>query len=511
MAGCVCSAPGGSSSPARAIRRGLRPVPYSMPCRLPRSAILTLVGLLARGVSAHGPLDFEGRPADRVVVTRDAQLPASRYKSPMANRLLGVVAVLDAAETRRMAIPSRKAREVGWPVETEVLGFAHVSCEGRTVAYRVGVTPDRLALFAAVPDGPVYAIGADACDAILTPLRGYAGGFEAETDTPTARVVAFPGAPRASPILLDETTIRDRLNAGRRTELSETDRYLPDEQFFLRLPERYSPRRPAGLLVWIDATPSGRPPEVFNQAADERNLVMIGAANAGNPRLATDRYQLALDEVATATHRFHIDPARVYVTGVSGGGRISSALFVCFPDVFTGAVPIVGLNCYENVPLGDGRFVPLGFRKPDGRLWRLLRDHRIAPVSGPLDFNYREISNAVTIYQADGLNVRFFEYDDMAHTLPTPERCSEAIGWVDEPAERARAGAAEEAAAQLEAYLARFDELPVTTDVQRRLLERIMTTAPWSDAAWRACEVLGITGSAPSSDPKPRPAPTGTP
>ena len=157
-------------------------------------------------------------------------------------------------------------------------------------------------------------------------------------------VAEFPGDPRVSPIVLDEATVRDRLNAGRPTELPPTDRYLPDEQLFIRLPAGYTPRRPAGLVVWIDPTDSGRPPEGFSPAADAMNLIMIGAADAGNPRLATDRYQLALDAVASASSRFHIDPARVYVTGVAGGGGISSGRAVVLPDRFAGRVASVGVN-----------------------------------------------------------------------------------------------------------------------------------------------------------------------
>ena len=93
----------------------------------------------------------------------------------------------------------------------------------------------------------------------------------------------------------------------------------------------------------------------------------------------------------------------------------------------------------------------------------------------------------------------------MAHTLPTPERFAEALGWVDEPVALASGAAAAEAAEQLDAYLARFGGLPATTEVQRRLLERITTTAPWSDPAWRACELLGVAAQ------EAEPATTGTP
>jgi hypothetical protein len=410
----------------------------------------------------------------------------------MANRLLGVAALPDLAETRRLATASRRATEVGWPTETEVLGFVHVLHGEAASTYRVGITPDGLALFGDLERPVVYAMPVDTCQAVLSPLLGFAGALDAAPPSPLGRTTALPGPYRGSPIILDTATIRARLNGGRPTQLPETERYLPEEQFFVRLPTGYSPRHPAGLLVWIDAGTAGAPPADFDAAADALGLVMIGAADAGNARLATDRYQLGLDAVATAARRFHIDTSRVYASGISGGGRITSGLVACFPDIFTGAVPIVGVNAYEPVPLGDGRFIVAGFLKPETARFRLLRERRIAAVSGPLDFNYREIVSAVRIFQRDGLDARLFEYEDMAHTLPTADRFTEAITWVDAPHAAANAAAAADADKQLGAYLLRFDELPIKSDTQRRLLERITVTAPWSPAAWRACELLGV-------------------
>ena len=444
--------------------------------------------------------------ADRVVVTWAETLPVRSFEhSVMANRLLGIAAVLGAAEVRSLAVASRHAQEVGWPAETEVLGVVHVFHGEDAQSFRVGVTSDRLALFAAVGGSEVFALPTEVCGPIVQPLVRYSGDFSPEPGRPVGEVFALPGPYRQSPILLDTATIRDRLTGGRKPHLAETDRFLPDEQFFVRLPEGYAPREPAGLVVWINAETSGRPPAVFFEAADAMGLVLIGIDNAGNARPAIDRYQLALDAVATAVQRFHIDPARVYVTGLSGGGRISSGLVACFPDVFAGGVPIVGLNTYKPVPLGDGRFVAAGYSKPKGARWRQFRGHRLAAMTGLLDFNCREMGSAVRILQRDGVDARLFEYEDMAHTLPTAERFAEAVGWVDAPYAEARADGWADAQRLLESSLAKFDGLSAENATQRRLLERMTVIGPWSPAAWRACELLGVveplseqSGAAPS-------------
>ncbi|MDQ7013736.1 MAG: hypothetical protein Q9O74_07550 [Planctomycetota bacterium] len=468
------------------------------------TALLILAAISSAATACRGPLDFRGASPGELLVTLNADRPDRVFaKSAMANRLLGTVSVVDAIDRRRLANASRRAAETGWPEETDVLGYVHVSRGRDAHSYRIGATPDGLLLFDDLREPRTFAMDMADCEPLLAPLLGFAGDHAVPADVPLGEVVPALRPYRRSPLLLDTATIRDRLSGGRRSNLPETQRYLPDEQFFVRLPVGYSARFPAGLIVWIDASASGRPPEVFNQAADELNCIMVGAADAGNLRLATDRYQLALDMVATMVRRYHINTNRVYVTGISGGGRISSGLVACFPEVFTGAVPIVGLNAYKKVPLGDGRFVVAGFGRPKAASWRLLRTRRIAPMTGPLDFNYREMVNATRIMTSDGLNVRMFEYEDMAHTLPTADRFLEALRWVDAAHAEEAQDAAEDAEKLLAGYVSRYGEVPAENEGQRKLLERVAETAPWSLPGWRACELLGVAAPLPTTDSVP--------
>lgn len=459
----------------------------------PSLCTIVLPFLTVLSAAAAGPLDFHGTAASEVLLTRDPERPAQVFAHcAMANRLLGTLSVVEAVDRRRLANASRRAPETGWPEETRVVGYVHVSRGRDAHSYRLGATPEGLLLFDDLQEPRTFAMEVADCQPLLKPLLGFAGDFEGPADVPLGEVVSAPHPYRRAQVLLDSAAIRDRLNGGRRSNLPETQRYLPEEQFFVRLPVGYSARTPAGLIVWIDASPSGRPPEVFDLAADALNCIMVGAADAGNRRLSTDRYQLGLDMVATMKQRYHIDAGRVYVTGISGGGRISSGLVACFPEVFTGAVPIVGLNAYKHVPLGDGRFVVAGFGRPKASSWRLLRRHRIAPITGPLDFNYREMVSATRIMTGDGLNVRMFEYEDMAHTLPTAERFLEAIRWVDAAHSEARQDAVEDAEKLLAGYVSRYGQVEVGNEAQRKLLERVAEAAPWSPPAWRACGLLGV-------------------
>lgn len=483
-----------------------------------RLTLLFLLMVCTRPAHA-GPLDFEGLPASQLVVTFAADPPDRLFTDitpfpHMANRLLGIVAIIQDADRRRLALASRRAEPTGWPQETEILGHAHATGDSGDVrTFQLGLTPDRLLLFRDIDSDLTEALPADQCAPLLDPLLGYAGGFVSAYDHIPAETVTLAQPYRAAPVVFDETTIRHRLNGGRRSELPETQRYLPEERLLMRLPRDCSPRRPAGLIVWINPTNDGAPPDILHAAADQLGCVLVGIADAGNRRLSTDRYQLALDAVATVRSRVHVDPSRVYAAGFSGGARVASTLVACFPEVFTGAIPVGALSAPRPVPLGDGRFVVNGYREPDGATWRLFRQRRVAPISGPLDFNHRETVHAVQMLERERAHIRLFEYEDMAHTLPTPERLAEALRWIDAPASRAREEAAQEAAKLLDGYLARFGPEPLALEDadQRRidLLTRVTVVAPWSDAAWRACALLGIA-PAPQADPQPAPPPAPT-
>ncbi len=312
-------------------------------------------------------------------------------------------------------------------------------------------------------------------------------------DLPLAQVVDLPRPYTPGRSIMDPQTLGDRFQHGRKSNLS-SKRALSEEKLYVRLPQGYDPRHPAGLLVWVNADTGGEPPKVFHAVADELGIICVGAANSGNLREVSERYQLVFDGVATVCKRYHVDPRRVYITGVSGGGRVSSMLCACFPDVLTGAVPIVGLSCYDRVPLGNSRYARPGYEKPVGRFWTLLKTRRMAPMSGPPDANFPEIKGATDVMNKDGLHIRLFEYPDMGHQMPTAERFAEAIKWVDEPYREQTKKESDLATSLLSAYVSRYGNVPPADDKQRAALVKVTDTGPWTEAAWKAVELLKHPG-----------------
>ena len=184
------------------------------------------------------------------------------------------------------------------------------------------------------------------------------------------------------------------------------------------VPESYDPESPAGLLVFISPTDAGRMPGRYRQVLDDNNLIWIGANQSGNRVRVARRISLALLATAIADSKYRIDASRVYVSGFSGGGRTASAVAPEYPQLFTGAIYICGVNFWDG-------------RKPT-QLDR-VRDNRYVFLTGSKDFNRSETRRVHRAYRrAEVDNVMLLEVAGMDHRMPPPEDLAQAITFLDE-------------------------------------------------------------------------------
>lgn len=461
-------------------------------------ATALLICPCARGQG--GVFDLGNRRAERAVVTvSEAPPPVETRDSTMLQLLSGVIASLRGQDLVRLRACVPQAPFLGDPTRGERVCVVHLygardrEAPAKSVEILRTPGPTYVALERNTQSGqPQRAeLDRDATAALLRAWALYRGGFDQGACTdPRAEVFEIPKPYEPGAFVMDKPTMGRRFMQRGTTNLGAADRDLASETLYARLPRGYDPRTPAGLLVWINAMPNGRPPEAFTRALDDLGILCVGAADSGNERRVENRYQLAFDAVATACRRWHIDPRRVYVTGISGGGRVSSQLLGCFPEVFTGAVPIVGLSHYESVPTGTGSAWPAGYARPDGPVFRLFTSRPMGVITGTKDFNQREIENATHLMRKDGLDVRVFQYDEMGHEMPTPERFADAMEWVDRVYQEARREESEAARAAMETYVQRFKGEPPKDAAARKLLVRVTEVGPWTEPAWRAVELL---------------------
>lgn len=462
-------------------------------------ACLFLAAAIGR---AQSILDVGADRPTRAIVTLDERPPevdpkSAALDSEMTRRLKGILADLQGKPLVefRTCVPPHPF--LGDTNGAERVCVIHLSAGAKSKRLDIVQAPGGayIAIDMDAPKGaPVRAeLRTDKFGQFIATWPPYRGTWDAAAvRQPRGDVFTLPKPYTPGRFTMDDKMVGERFLNGGTSNIPGTDRVLDNETLLARLPRDYDPRHPAGLIVWIDPGNKGQPPEPYWTVADELNLILIGAADSGNNRLVSNREQLALDAVATASRRYHVDPSRVYVTGLSGGGRVATMMAVCFPDVFTGCLPLSGLACYENVPNGLGQWFPGAFVKPRTDLFRLFKSHRIAPITGRADHLQLEIEQASQIFLRDGSRLKLFDYKDQGHSLPTPDRLAEALKWIDEPAQEQHAAEAAEAKKAWDAYVGRFGEKAPPDEAARRMLIKVTEAGPWTDEAWKAAGLLGL-------------------
>ena len=148
-------------------------------------------------------------------------------------------------------------------------------------------------------------------------------------------------------------------------------------------------------------------PDGWGAVLAEKKLIYVAAYESGNQRDLFDRCRLAVDAAHNMKQRFHIDPDRVYVSGMSGGGRVSSMLGVAYADVFAGTFPFMGTNFYKPIPTGEPNKAWLPMYEPDPHiLARAKARNRYVLMTGETDFN-RENTQRIA---KDGFKAQGFRH-----------------------------------------------------------------------------------------------------
>jgi predicted esterase len=228
-------------------------------------------------------------------------------------------------------------------------------------------------------------------------------------------------------------------HARHRIGVTDLQKYvLANESFEVYVPDDYDPATPYGILVWVNAGDSGRIPRGWDAVVKQHKLIFIGANQSGNRRGVAVRFGLAMDGVHNLKQKYNIDDARIYVTGVSGGGKVASMLGVLYPDVFQGAVPIVGVSYFHGVPLVEDPtrgWAPDYVRPPAATYEMAQQQTRFVLITGSRDMNHDSI---VGTYQrgflVDGFqHVELYDVPEMGHGLPPVEYMDKAIDTLDAP------------------------------------------------------------------------------
>lgn len=182
------------------------------------------------------------------------------------------------------------------------------------------------------------------------------------------------------------------------------------------VPPSYDPARPAGLLVYISPTPSGEIPRGWKSVLDEHNVIWIGADRSGNTELVARRVLFAIIAPTAIRRQYQIDAERVYLTGLSGGGKTASMVATDQAQLFRGAIYNCGVEFWDKEP---------------ERL-ELIRQNHYVFVTGTYDQALKPTKRAYRAYRKAGvLNSLLMVIPKMTHRNPDSYEFEDALEYLD--------------------------------------------------------------------------------
>lgn len=232
------------------------------------------------------------------------------------------------------------------------------------------------------------------------------------------------------------------------------DYAIEEHRFQVIVPEGYDGSEPFGLLVFIHPNSEINIDRFYGRVIEDvlakHKLIWVSYSNAGNEVMPNIRLGLALDAVHNMTRAYRIDTNRTYVSGLSGGGRMTCMAGLYYPQVFNGAVPIVGTLYFRDVKLPDDAALrelirpkppagvaawPRGLIQPSARqLKKMKREQRWVLLAGETDFNMPQMrAHFEQGFQRDGFErAHYLEVKGMGHNYPDAQWYDRAITLLDE-------------------------------------------------------------------------------
>lgn len=183
------------------------------------------------------------------------------------------------------------------------------------------------------------------------------------------------------------------------------------------VPPGYAADKPPGLLVYISPIQSGRLPQGWEGVLQKHNLIWASANQSGNQVAVQRRALFAVIAPTLVEQDYVIDRERVYVTGMSGGGKMASMVATDHAHIFKGAIYNCGVEFWDVEP----------------RRLEAVKANRYVFVTGEYDQALRPTKRAHSRYRKAGVTqVKLMVIDGMGHENPPPREFEEAIEFLDD-------------------------------------------------------------------------------
>jgi pimeloyl-ACP methyl ester carboxylesterase len=183
-----------------------------------------------------------------------------------------------------------------------------------------------------------------------------------------------------------------------------------------------------GLIVFVPPWPDATLPKTWTSVLDRNGVIFVTAARSGNDVTTLGRREpLALLGAVNVMQRYPVDPARVYIAGLSGGSRVAMRLAIAYPDLFRGAILNAGSD-----PVG-GPEMPL---PPPDLMQRVQDASGFVYVTGDADSAVLADDDAsrASLRAICVFNLTVEAIPGMGHDLAPADALARALKTLDAPA-----------------------------------------------------------------------------
>ena len=200
------------------------------------------------------------------------------------------------------------------------------------------------------------------------------------------------------------------------------------EAAFLYVPESYDGSTNWGVLIHVDPGDGSTIRDDWKPVMASHQLIFGCAWGAENGKPDLRRIGLALDTLATIRKEYPVNPRRVVISGLSGGGLIAVQTALLYPEFFAGAISHAAQAVIRPDANGGSHFPYLG----DSDLDKVAREPiRWAFITGENDKNYKTILNQAQAWEDGKFDARFFDVPGMGHEMASGERLDLILRWME--------------------------------------------------------------------------------
>ena len=196
------------------------------------------------------------------------------------------------------------------------------------------------------------------------------------------------------------------------------------QKFALYVPRAYKADRAWPLVLFVSPGDDPLGWRYWQKTCEQNGFLFCAAYGAGNSCPAGKRIRIVLDMFDQVRRDYRLDPERTYVTGFSGGGRISCTVGYNLPEFFAGVIPVCGTN-----PLASLDYMR---HRAKDRL-------SVAFVTGETDFNRAENEKYMFPFVTDvGIRTRLWVVPKLGHGVPGDVVLGEVVRWLEDDLPRRR-------------------------------------------------------------------------